>query len=176
MGGVAVFLDRDGTICSDVHYMSSPEQFELLPKVAEGIKLLNELGVKVIVVTNQSGIARGYFSEEDLERIHKRMIDELLRRGAKIDAIYYCPHHPNNNCSCRKPRIGMLERAAGDLGLDLNKCLIIGDKKLDIETGRNAGCTTMLIPGPETELNVRADYVAVNLYEAARFIKERMIK
>jgi histidinol-phosphate phosphatase family protein len=156
--------------------MSSPEQFELLPKVAEGIKLLNELGVKVIVVTNQSGIARGYFSEEDLERIHKRMIDELLRRGAKIDAIYYCPHHPNNNCSCRKPRIGMLERAAGDLGLDLNKCLIIGDKKLDIETGRNAGCTTMLIPGPETELNVRADYVAVNLYEAARFIKERMIK
>jgi histidinol-phosphate phosphatase family protein len=156
--------------------MSSPEQFELLPKVAEGIKLLNELDVKVVVATNQSGIARGYFSKEDLKRIHKRMIDELLKRGAKIDAIYYCPHHPNDNCGCRKPRIGMLERAARNFALDLSRCFVVGDKKLDIETGRNAGCMSILVPGPETEPNVEADYVAADLHEAARFVRRRMTK
>ena len=150
--------------------MSRPDQFELLPKVAEGIRLLNELGVKVIVATNQSGIARGYFSEENLKRIHKRMTDELSEKGAKVDAIYYCPHHPNDNCSCRKPRTGMLERAARELGLDLSKCFVAGDRKLDVEAGRNAGCITILIPGPETEPNVEVDYVATDFYDAAKFV------
>lgn len=170
MSSTAVFLDRDGTICRDVHYMRRPEQFELLPGVAEGIKLLNELGVKVIVATNQSGVARGYFTETDLEKIHERMIDELLKREAKVDAIYYCPHHPDDNCDCRKPKIGMLKRAARDFGLELGKCFIIGDKKLDVETGQNAGCTSILIPSSETEPGVGADHVMANLHEAAKLI------
>lgn len=170
----AVFLNRDGLICRDVHYMRSPEQLELLPGAAEGIKLLNELGLKVIVATNQSGIARGYFTEADLERIHRRMLDELGRRGAKIDAIYYCPHHPDENCACRKPRIGMLERAAKDFGLDFSDCFIIGDKGLDVEAGRNAGCTSVLVPGPETEEGVEADYKAADLIEAAELIAKKI--
>jgi len=171
---IAVFLDRDGTICRDVHYMRRPEQFELLPGVAEGIKLLNELGVKVIVATNQSGVARGYFTEADLEKIHDRMIDELAKRGARIDAIYYCPHHPDDNCGCRKPKIGMLEQAARDLDLDLSKCFIIGDKKLDIETGRNAECTSILIPTHETEPGIEADFVMKNLHKAAKLIARKI--
>ena len=167
----AVFLDRDGLICRDVHHMRSPEQFELLPGAAEGIKMLNELGLKVIVATNQSGIARGYFTEADLERIHQRMLEELAEKGARIDAIYYCPHHPDDNCPCRKPRIGMLERAAKDFGLELSQCFIVGDKKLDIEAGRNAGCKSVLVPSPETEPGLKADHVVFDLEETAKLIK-----
>ncbi len=174
MNTIGVFLDRDGTICKDVHYMSRPELLELLPKVAEGIKLLNELGVKVIVVTNQSGITRGYFCEEDLKNIHEKMIAELSKKEAIIDDIYYCPHHPDDNCSCRKPRTGMLDRAKTDLKLDLNKCFIIGDRKLDIQAGQNAGCTTILVPGPETESNVDANYIATDFYDAAKFVSKSL--
>jgi len=170
----AVFVDRDGTICKDVHYMRRPEQFELLPKVAEGIKLLNSLGLKVIVVTNQSGIARGYFTKEDLEAIHQKMKDELSKKGAKIDAIYYCPHHPDENCQCRKPNTGMLERATSDFNLDLKKCFIIGDRKLDMETGKKIGCTTILVPSPETEPNVKAQYVASDFLDAAQYIAKKL--
>jgi histidinol-phosphate phosphatase family protein len=154
--------------------MRRPEQFELLPGVAEGIKLLNELNLKVIVVTNQSGIARGYFTEGDLQKIHERMIDELERNGARIDAIHYCPHHPDENCNCRKPKILMLERAAREFGLDLKKCFIVGDRKLDVDTGTNAGCTSVLVPSPETEPNTEADYVATDFLDAAEWIIERV--
>ena len=169
-----MFLDRDGTICKDVHYMRRPEQFELLPGVVEGIRFLNELGVKVIVTTNQSGVARGYLTEADLKKIHERMVDELSKRGAKIDAIYYCLHHPDDNCGCRKPKTGMLERAAQDFGLDLSKCFIIGDRKIDVETGRNAGCTSILIPTPETEPGIKADYLMTNFHEAAKLIARKI--
>ena len=144
--------------------------FELLPKVAEGIKLLNEFDVKIIVVTNQSGIARGYFSEQDLKSIHQVMIAELSRKGAKVDAIYYCPHHPNNHCDCRKPKIGMLEKAKRDFALDLQRCFIIGDRKLDMQTGKNVSCKSILVPGPETEPNVDADYFATDFYDAAAYV------
>lgn len=174
MSSIAVFLDRDGTICKDVHYMRRPEQFELLPSAAEGIKLLNELGMKVIVATNQSGVARGYFTDADLKKIHERMIEELSKRGARIDAIYYCPHHPNDNCDCRKPKIGMLKKAEADFRLDLSKCFIVGDKRLDVKTGKNAGCASILILGPETEPNIKANLAAPNLYEAARIIREKI--
>jgi histidinol-phosphate phosphatase family protein len=154
--------------------MRRPEQFELLSGVAEGIRLLNEIDVKVIVVTNQSGVARGYFTEEDLKEIHKRMIDELEKREAKIDAIYYCPHHPAENCKCRKPGTLMLKRAANDFNLDLSKCFVVGDRKLDVDTAINAGCTSILVPSPETEPSTKADHVAVNFLEAARWIVKRI--
>lgn len=154
--------------------MSRPDQLEILPKVAEGIRLLNDIGVKVIVVTNQSGVARGYFSEDDLRKIHEKMLEELSKKGARIDAIYYCPHHPDDNCNCRKPKTGLIKKAEKDFKLDLKKCFFVGDKKLDVETGWNAGCTSILIPSSETESDVEADYVVSNLFEAAKLIKRKI--
>jgi len=170
---IAVFVDRDGTICKDVHYMSDPSQFELLPGVAEGISFLNSLGLKVIVVTNQSGITRGYFTEEDLHKIHQRMIQVLSEKGAKLDNIYYCPHHPDDGCECRKPRVGLLLRASRDFNLELSECFMIGDRALDIQAGKNAGCTTILVPSLETEkvVDPKPDYVANDFYEAAIIVK-----
>ena len=152
--------------------MSSPEQFRLLPGVAEGIKLLNERGVKVIVATNQSGVARGYFTEETLKKIHERMIEELGKKGARVDAIYYCPHHPDDNCECRKPKPGMLMRAAEEHDLDLSKCFLIGDRQLDADAGCQAGCKSIIVPGPESEENIDADYVVIDkdFYEAAKIV------
>ena len=100
----AVFLDRDGTIARDVPYCSRPEDLELLPGVGEAIRLLNEHGFMVVIITNQSGIARGYFTEEMLERIHQKLKNDLAKSGAHVDAIYYCPHHPGEGCDCRKPK------------------------------------------------------------------------
>ncbi|MGB9734576.1 MAG: D-glycero-beta-D-manno-heptose 1,7-bisphosphate 7-phosphatase [Conexivisphaera sp.] len=173
MGRPAVFLDRDGVICYDVHYMRSPDQFELMPGVAEGIRRLNGAGFLVVVATNQSGIRRGYFTEEDLARIHARMLEELGRRGARIDAIYYCPCLPEEDCECRKPRPGMLLRAAEELGIDLGRSYMVGDKALDVEAGRAAGCTTVLVgddPGAEPDYAVGdfAGAVDAVLSDAAR--------
>jgi len=100
----AVFLDRDGTMAKDVHYCSSPEDFELFPSTGKAISLFRKLGFKVIVVTNQSGIARGYFTKEILTKIHAKMEAQLARENTRVDAIYYCSHHPNDNCDCRKPK------------------------------------------------------------------------
>ncbi len=136
----AVFIDRDGTIARDVPYCSRPEDFELLPGAAEGIRILNEQGFKVVVVTNQSGIARGYFTEEMLTQIHQKMLRELARRGAHIDAIYYCPHHPDDGCDCRKPKPKLVLQAARDLNIDLAQSYVIGDSEMDIELARQAGC------------------------------------
>ncbi len=170
MGRVAAFLDRDGLICEDVHYMPSPEKFKLLPGVAEGIKLLNEKGVMVIVATNQSGVARGYFTEEALQKIHERMVEVLGKEGARLDAIYYCPHHPDDNCECRKPKPGMLKRAAVEHDLDLSKCFFIGDRQLDADAGRQAGCKSIVVPGPESEDNLDADHMVKDFYEAAKIV------
>lgn len=171
----AVFLDRDGTICRDVHYMRDPNQLEFLSGVAEGISLLNGLGVKVIVVTNQSGISRGYLTVDDLQRIHRRMVQGLHSAGARLDAIYYCPHHPDYGCDCRKPRIGLLKRAAKDFNLDLKRCFMIGDRELDVKAGWNAGCRSILVPGPETENEAKADYIFPTLYEAAKVMKQEIL-
>jgi len=140
----AVFLDRDGTIARDVPYCSRPEDFELLPGAAEGIKLLNKHGFKVIVVTNQSGIARGYFTEKTLAEIHDKMITELAQHGAHVDAIYYCPHHPDDNCDCRKPKPRMVFQAARDLDIDLSQSYVVGDSEMDVELARQAGCKAVI--------------------------------
>jgi len=118
MGNKAVFLDRDGTIAMDVHYCRRPEDFELLPTVPEAISLLNENGFMVVVITNQSGIARGYFTEETLAQIHQKMTGELAKYDARVDAIYYCPHHPDDGCQCRKPKTALFFRAAKELNID----------------------------------------------------------
>ena len=172
----AVFLDRDGTIAKDVYYCSRPEDFELFPDTARAIKLLNTRGYKVIVVTNQSGVARGYFTKDVLEQIHSKMLCQLTELGARIDGIYYCPHHPDDNCKCRKPEPQMILRAAGDHDIDIKRSFIVGDKSQDIQLGHNVGCRTVLIP-PEVRENESKmplpDYVAPDLYQAALWIIEQ---
>ena len=141
----AVFLDRDGTINREVNYLSRLEQFELLSGVAEAIKTLNQAGWLVVVITNQSGIKRGLFTEETLHSIHNRMIQDLVRQDARLDGIYCCLHHPDDGCECRKPSPKLVQDAAADLGIDLAESWFVGDKALDIETGRRAGCRTALV-------------------------------
>ena len=148
----AVFLDRDGTVNVEVHYLSEPRQLELLPTVAETISTLNAQGIAVVVVTNQAGVARGYFPEHRLDEIHQRLKQILAEQNAKIDGVYYCPHHPTaglgkyqKQCDCRKPMPGMLQQAARELNLDLSRSLMIGDRDSDLEAGANAGCLTALV-------------------------------
>jgi len=169
----AVFLDRDGTIARDVPYCSRPEDFELLPGAPEAIRLLNESGLLVVVVTNQSGIGRGYFTEETLARIHRKMLEELKRCGARVDGIYYCPHHPDDGCDCRKPKTALFRKAAQDLNIDLARSFVVGDMPLDIDAGRAIGARTVLMttgPGGVGGVAVKTDYTADSLTDAARWI------
>lgn len=141
----AVFLDRDGTICEDVNYLSRPEQLKIFPFAAEAIRLLNENDFLVILITNQSGIARGFFDEKALGEIHAKLIAELAEQNAKLDAIYFCPHDSVADCRCRKPQTGMIEQAARDFAIDLENSWMIGDKRIDVETGSSAGTKTALV-------------------------------
>lgn len=141
----AIFLDRDGTICEESNYLSNPDDLEIFPYAAEAIRLLNDAGFLVVIITNQSGIGRGYFNEDDLDRISQKMFDQLDSGGARIDAIYYCPHAPEDNCDCRKPKTKMIENACKDFPIDLANSWIIGDKAIDIQTGINAGTKSALV-------------------------------
>ena len=152
MENIAVFLDRDGTICEEVAYLSSPEQIRLIPGAGEAIRLLNERGIKTVVVTNQSGIARGLFSEERLVEIHQELFRQLRVDGAFLDAIYSCPHHPTEGkdpycrpCECRKPASGLILRAASELGIDLKRSYCVGDRHADLECGRRVGTKGVLV-------------------------------
>jgi histidinol-phosphate phosphatase family protein len=173
MGNRAVFLDRDGTIARDVHYCRRPEDFELLPTAPEAIRLLNDSDFKVIVITNQSGIARGYFTEHTLAKIHEKMENELARDGARVDAIYYCPHHPDDGCDCRKPGTALYRRAAQEVDVDFHQSYVVGDMPMDVEAGRNLGCTTVLVatePKQGKDILGSPDYTAGTLLDAAQWI------
>lgn len=171
MANRGVFLDRDGTMAPDVHYCCRPEDFNLFPDVAKAIKLLNQRGFKVIVITNQSGIARGYFSEETLVKIHEKMKRELAKEGAYVDAIYYCPHHPDDNCDCRKPKPKLVFQAARDFEIDLTQSFVVGDMQLDVEFGKAANCKTILIgEGMALDEKTNPDAIASDLSEAVQLI------
>ena len=148
----AIFIDRDGTLNEDIGYVSTPDDLVLYPWAAEAVRRVNESGLLAIVITNQSGIARGMYTEERLSSIHLRMIEQLACEGARIDAVYYCPHHPDVGdvryriaCDCRKPRIGMLDRAARDHRIDLKRSFVVGDKASDINLAGNAGARSALV-------------------------------
>jgi len=197
LGNRAVFLDRDGVICEDVNYMKNPSQFKLIPGVGSAISLLNDIGLKVVVVSNQSGVARGYLTEDDVKKVNQKMVNEL-GGSCHIDAIYYCPHHPEmgskaykKECDCRKPNPGMLKFAAQDLNLDLERSFIIGDKMDDILTGYRVGCETILVltgkgrdeleaytkPNKQLPKNwIKLDYIASDLSEAVLIILKRVQK
>ena len=146
----AVFLDRDGTIIVDRKYISRPEDVELIGGTAEAIARINASLVPVIVVTSQSGIGRGYFTEADYERVKDRLDQLLAERGARIDATYFCPHKPEDGCQCRKPGRLSFDNAARDLGIDLRKSLLIGDRFRDIEPGAAFGARGVLVPASHT--------------------------
>ena len=172
-----VILDRDGTINVEKYCLADPNGVQLLPNAAVGIRRMGDLGLKVVVVTNQSAIGRGYFDRDTLERIHERLLTLLAAQGAMVDGIYICPHHPDENCACRKPRPGLLEQAAREFQADLALAFVIGDKAIDIEVGRRVGATTLLVrTGYGAEVAVQggagADYVVADLAEAAAVIEK----
>lgn len=174
----AVFIDRDGTINKEAGYISSINKLRLLPKAALAIKLLNQANYKVVVISNQSGIARGFLTEIDLRKIHQELVLRLKRKGAVLDKIYYCPHHPKDNCNCRKPKTELLKRATRELNLNLSQSFIIGDKLSDIKLGKNFGIKAILVftgYGKEEykiaqKEQIKLDYTALNLYEAVQYI------
>ncbi len=184
----AVFLDRDGTINFDTDYIKSPDELILYPFSAKAIKMLNDAGYLVIIVTNQSGISRGYFTYDDLKKIHNKLEKELYNESkAKIDKIYYCASHPDENSPRRKPNIGMIEEAQKDFNIDLKNSFIIGDKISDIELGINAGVKPILVltgkGKKEMEKLKTKDYrekviIQENILEASEFIilKKTMAK
>jgi D-glycero-D-manno-heptose 1,7-bisphosphate phosphatase len=184
-----VFLDRDGTINEEVNYLSRPEQLRLIAGAAEAIKRLKQAGLKVVIVTNQAGVARGYFSEPALQLIHLELKKMLRAQDAHLDAIYYCPHHPTAgigvykiDCNCRKPKPGLLERAARELNLDLRQSFVVGDKPADLIAGGAVGCRTILVRtgyGLESEKELaggdfQPDHVADDLLEASRWILQSL--
>jgi len=179
-----VFLDRDGVINEEVGYLDDPDALKLIPGAADAIRRLSRAHIPVIVISNQAGVARGYFPEQRVHQIHEALSRLLAANGARIDRYYYCPHHPTEgvgpyrlDCECRKPEPGMLLKAAEEFGLNLRRCYLIGDKAIDIETGWRAGTHTILVLtgyGGEMWRNwsylFKPDHVAQNLQEAVEWI------
>lgn len=165
-------IDRDGTIIVEKNYLSDPAGVELLPGAAAGLRRLAEAGWKLIVVSNQAGVGRGYFTEADVEKVNARMAELLAAEGVKLDGLYYCPHAPADNCSCRKPLPGMALRASRERGFDPKDAVMIGDKPCDVEFGRAVGAKTVFVRSghgseyTEAELG-NPDLVAEDLGEAA---------
>ena len=183
MSNTAVFFDRDGTLIHDPGYLNHPDQVQLLDGAAEALRELRGLGYRTVVVSNQSGVARGIVTEEMLEKIHERLRELLAAKGATIDKIYYCPYHPEGtieqyrkDSDWRKPKPGMLLAAAREIDIDLAKSWMIGDADRDMEAGRSAGCRTILISTTRSEYGYpdksRPDHVAVNMREAVNIVKK----
>jgi D-glycero-D-manno-heptose 1,7-bisphosphate phosphatase len=167
----AAFLDRDGVInrkAPDGQYITRWQDVEFLPRVAEAIALLNQARLPVIVVSNQRCVAKGLLSVEELELIHRRMIDRLAASNAVIHAIYYCPHDATPACACRKPAPGMLFQAARDHLIDLPNSWMVGDSDIDVQAGRNAGCSTARILRSEVIPKIDADLSVRSLFEAVQ--------
>ena len=182
----AIFIDRDGTISEEVGHINHLSRFWLFPFSAVALRQVHENGYLAIVITNQSGVARGYFSEEMVQAIHKRMTEELEANGATLDAIYYCAHHPSvgeppyrRDCDCRKPKPGLLFRAARDYDIDLANSWMVGDRYSDIELAASAGVKSALVLSgygrgewehQRDNWTIQPDLVAENLLEAASLI------
>jgi D-glycero-D-manno-heptose 1,7-bisphosphate phosphatase len=156
-GRRAVFVDRDGTLNPDLHYLSDAARVEVFRGVGEGLRLLRAHGYLVVCVTNQSGIERGFYTDRDVEAIHERIRTLLAKEGASIDRFYYCPHAPEAHCQCRKPGTELFERARRDFGIDFPSSAIVGDRSLDIEAGERLGLLTALVPAPGHEAETTAE-------------------
>jgi D-glycero-D-manno-heptose 1,7-bisphosphate phosphatase len=180
----AVFLDRDGTLIEEVGYLDRPERVELFPYSIEAIRAFNRAGLKIVMVSNQSGVARGFFTEETVDRVHRHIADLLAAGGVHLDAYYYCPHHPDGKvaeytrrCECRKPGPGLVERAVRELDVDPRRSFTVGDRWLDVALARTVGARGVLVRtgyGLTEELKpqpgLTADQIVNNLVEAAGWI------
>lgn len=172
--GPAVFLDRDGTINKDIGYLHDPKKFEILTNVLEGIKKFQDMGYRIVIVTNQPGIGFGYFAEEDFYQVNKVMLSTFAKVGILVDKIYFCPHSKSDQCDCRKPNQALIDRAVESLNLDQERSVFIGDKTSDIETGKRAGMKTILVrtgnKGEDGEYQVKPHYTAEDLLDAAMHV------
>ncbi len=173
----AIFLDRDGTLNEDPGYLRDPAQMKLLPKVGEALSLLRKAGFELVVISNQSGVGRGHFLESALKPIHARMNELLKPNDAEIHHFYYCTHHPDEDCACRKPKPFLIEKAARELGIDVAQSYMVGDKTTDLEFARNAGCKGSVLvltgEGVNAQKNLKAglaDYIAKDLKQTAEWI------
>ena len=178
-GRAAVLFDRDGTLIRDVGYLRRADQIEILPRVPAALRLLRDGGFKLVVVTNQSAVARGWMSEDELAEIHGALAAALAQNGACLDAIYYCPHHPveggapyRQACRCRKPNPGMIERACAELALDPAVSFVVGDQETDIELAQRIGATAFRI-GASATIKNGSDDSTVDLWRAAQWILDR---
>ena len=185
----AVFIDRDGTLTEEVGYVNHPSRLHLLPRSAKAIRRLNDAGMAAVVVTNQAGIARGYFSPEVLDAVNRELVTQLKDGGAHLDGIYVCTHHPSAgvppyraDCDCRKPRPGLLHRAAADLGLDLANSVVVGDKASDVAMApRVSAASVLVLTGyglgeweyRRASFAVQPDHVATDLLDAVDWILAR---
>ena len=182
---VGVFLDRDGTLNEEVDFVRTPDDLHLIAGAGEAVRRLNDRGLVTCIISNQSGVARGYFTEKNLVAIHAKLEQDLGRSEARIDRIYYCPHHPTEGvppynivCDCRKPKTGMLERGAAEFGIDLGRSFVVGDSMVDMQAGNGAGATTVLVltgygmtaRAQCASNNIHVDHVARTIVEAIDFI------
>lgn len=185
-----IFLDRDGVICEEkkTPYVRTPEEFKFIPGCSKAISLLKQLGFYVIVITNQSGINRGIVKKENFKAIQKKMIETLQKKNASLDAVYVCPHTPEENCACRKPKPTNILKAARTFGIQLAGSYFIGDKLIDVQAGKAAGCRTVLVLSGKGKAELRKlrdeknadgmkpDFTARDLLDAARKIAATGIK
>jgi len=190
---IAVFLDRDGTINEEVGYLDSLDKFKIIPCAYEAIRLINESGMKAVVISNQAGVARGLFTEDFVKITHEHLLAALRQKKAHIDNFYYCPHHPTEgikiyrqNCNCRKPAPGMLLQAAQDLNIDLTKSYLVGDRFRDMEAAKKVGVKGVLVKtgygqkllqddGPdEATEEGKPDFIAADILEAVRWILDQV--
>ncbi|MCI0455433.1 MAG: HAD family hydrolase, partial [Gemmataceae bacterium] len=172
-------LDRDGTLIAERHYLARPDGVELLPGADEGLRQLAGLGVGLAVVSNQSGLSRGYFDWAALDAIHERLRELLARGGVRLDGLYVCPHTDEHNCGCRKPRPGLVRQAAAELDFDPADAFVLGDKACDVDLGRAVGATTFLVRTGyggrmPAEVRARADFVVDSVRQAAEVISTIM--
>lgn len=174
-----VFLDRDGTINEDVGYLSDPDGLVLIPGSAGAVRRLNEAGVTVVVVSNQSGVGRGYYTDTDVEAVNRRLVLLLGEAGASVDALYWCSHHPDQGCECRKPGTGLVARAVDELQIDAAGSYVVGDKVSDLELAANIGARGVLVltgkgAAEAEKLSSPAAFVARDLKEAVDWILDEM--
>jgi D,D-heptose 1,7-bisphosphate phosphatase len=189
MKKIVVFLDRDGTINEEVGYLDSLDKFKIIPCAYEAIRLINESGMKAVVISNQAGVARGFFTEDFVKITHEHLQAALRQKGAYIDNFYYCPHHPTDgidpyrkDCNCRKPAPGMLLQAAHDLDIDLTRSYLVGDRFRDMEAANKVGVKGVLVKtgygqellqddGPDKAApENKPDFIAADILEAVRWI------
>jgi len=171
----AIFIDRDGTLVKEVWYLSDEKQLELKPTVPEALKMLREYGFLIVIVTNQSVIGRGIIDHEKLRVIHERLQTLLQQKGARYDHLYYCPHLPEEGCSCRKPAPGLILKAAEDLHIDLKSSFVVGDRLMDVKAAKSLGvrCAVVISTWSSLDGDVRswgADFIGENLLEVAEWI------